>query len=292
MATETDFVRREQVRLIVADIPFLAGDIAARTGILCIGISNFTWDWILALLLAGDSTLDLLRQSYGKFDYYLRLPFSHPLEVSSPEATRVESGGHLAATKPCTIEVPLVATRSQQAAELVLERLGLDPGDTRCRVFLGMRAPVSGAVLAAAARANPEFCFLSRESYGCPLPENVRRVPQPDLTYHDVLAVSDAVVSKLGYGTVSACVANRTGILFPAREGFREDGLLREGAARYLRARELPLQDFLTGAWGPHLRALQALREPAERLEINGADVCADILEAKMQECSGTTLEQ
>jgi L-arabinokinase len=101
-----------------------------------------------------------------------------------------------------------------------------------------------------------------------------------------VLAASDAVISKLGYGTVSACVANRTAILFPAREGFREDALLREGATRFLRAQELPLQDFLTGAWGPHLRALQALREPVERLELNGADLCADILATKMQECS------
>ena len=30
----------------MADIPFLAGDIAAAAGIPIIAITNFTWDWI------------------------------------------------------------------------------------------------------------------------------------------------------------------------------------------------------------------------------------------------------
>ena len=34
------------IDLIVADIPPMAGDIAAVLGVPCIAIANFTWDWI------------------------------------------------------------------------------------------------------------------------------------------------------------------------------------------------------------------------------------------------------
>ena len=46
LAREVAFVREQNAELIVADIPAIAGDIAYETGVPCVGISNFTWDWI------------------------------------------------------------------------------------------------------------------------------------------------------------------------------------------------------------------------------------------------------
>ena len=43
---ESAYVREVVPQLIIADIPAIAGDVARASGIPCIGISNFTWDWI------------------------------------------------------------------------------------------------------------------------------------------------------------------------------------------------------------------------------------------------------
>ena len=73
LAAEVAAIRRLGASLIVADIPFLAGDVAAETGVPCIGISNFTWDWIYENLFAGDhryeavagSIVEQLREDVG-----------------------------------------------------------------------------------------------------------------------------------------------------------------------------------------------------------------------------------
>src|SRR5438874_914229 len=46
LADELAAVRAIGPRLIVADVPFLAGDVAAAAGVPCLAVSNFTWDWI------------------------------------------------------------------------------------------------------------------------------------------------------------------------------------------------------------------------------------------------------
>ena len=74
----------------------------------------------------------------------------------------------------------------------------------------------------------------------------------PELSFADLLAASDVVISKLGYGMVAACVANGTSLLFPTRSGFREDIALRQGAQRYLRSYEISAERF-TPATGRHI---------------------------------------
>src|SRR5690349_7968097 len=43
---EVRFAQSQRPDLIVADVPAMAGDVAAALGIPCIAIANFTWDWI------------------------------------------------------------------------------------------------------------------------------------------------------------------------------------------------------------------------------------------------------
>src|SRR6266702_479847 len=76
VATEMGFLRQNKIQLILADIPFLAGDIAAAAGIPIIAITNFTWDWIYEPYF-GDKP-DLLREiekSYSKIPTLLKIPF-------------------------------------------------------------------------------------------------------------------------------------------------------------------------------------------------------------------------
>jgi hypothetical protein len=52
IAAELAVLRGLKPRLIVADVPFLAGDVAAAAGVPCVGMSNFTWDWIVEPFVA------------------------------------------------------------------------------------------------------------------------------------------------------------------------------------------------------------------------------------------------
>jgi hypothetical protein len=126
---EAEFLRRNDAKLVVADIPFLAGDAAQAARIACLAVGNFTWDWIFepfATNSAARQMVEEIRQSYRKMDALLHLPLGHEVGCFKQ-----------------VIEVPLLATRSQQDRGTTLGRLGLDPADARPRVLIAMRGGVS-----------------------------------------------------------------------------------------------------------------------------------------------------
>jgi hypothetical protein len=131
-AEEIRFAAGQQIDLIVADIPPMAGDIAAVLGVPCIAIANFTWDWIYEPY--ATEYLQHLRQGYSRMQVLLRLPFS--------QSSRLD-------VFPTIVEAPLIARKAQVRGK---------PGN---RVLLGSRAQVSAAALAAAAASAPEYDFVT-----------------------------------------------------------------------------------------------------------------------------------
>jgi hypothetical protein len=180
------------------------------------------------------------------------------------------------------LDVGLVAPRGELRPEDALRRLGIEENDRRTRVYVGLRAAVHPDTLRRAAEASPNCLFLHLGADDIDSPGNVLGVPPgAGLAFPDIVAISHTVVSKLGYGIVSTCVASGVGLLFPPRVGFREDVGLRAGARRYLRSRELPIDDFHGGDWAPHLRALHGQPRPAETLAPDGASRCAAMIAAE-----------
>ena len=94
----------------------------------------------------------------------------------------------------------------------------------------------------------------------------------------DLLRACDVVESKLGYGIVADCIANGTALLFPPRQGFREDELTRERAPAFMRLREIPPADYESGAWSAPLRSLLESPAPPGAPATDGAEVCAALL--------------
>lgn len=263
VAAEASFVRREGIDLIVADIPWLAGYIAEAGGVPCLGIGNFTWDWIYEPYLTDDARwaplLEWVRGGYSRMGAFLRLPFGHPV------------GGFRR-----VVEMPLVARHRFADRGTARQSLQIDPGETRRLVLLGMRGSAQVELLDAAARAGPDYLFICPETVAGSRPVNVLPVgPETGLGFPDLLAACDVVVGKLGYGLLAEVVTTGTAILYPPRVGFREDDLLRAAAARYSRARTIPMADFQAGRWSPHLEELFALHPPSLRLEPTGAEACA-----------------
>jgi hypothetical protein len=267
---EAAFVRARGIRLIAADIPFLAGEVAHATGIPCWAVGNFTWDWIYEPVADPAAHGDLvaqIRRGYERMDGLLSIPFRH-------EMTQFRQ----------VIDVPLIAARPRLARDQALLRLGLSDTDRRPRVLAAMRGGIPLATLEHAARQCPEALFLLWAHPGDTRAANVISIPPgAGLTFHDVLQTVDAVVTKVGHGIITDCIAMGVAILWPPRSGFREDAMLMRLAGPYLRHRPIGLEAYRGGEWAADLRALLACARPAATLPANGAQVVADVLLARLE---------
>lgn len=243
---EIEFAYRERVTLIVADIPAMAGYVAAELGVPCIGISNFTWDWIYEPY--APEYLSKLEGGYHRMTVLLRLPFA--------QTTRLDAFREI-------IDVPLVARKS--VTRKSTRQIG--PPETfptgRMRVLLGSRAEISPEALANAAAACPEFELTSVE---------------PGIPFEERFAACDLVIAKLGFSMLAECIANRKPLLYPPRKSFREEGILQKNAGLHIPAMPIPLDDFYSGTWAPYLRELVTKTMPRLSIRTDGAEYCANFL--------------
>ncbi len=96
------------------------------------------------------------------------------------------------------------------------------------------------------------------------------------LEYEDLVAASDVVVSKPGYGIVSECIANGPALLYTSRGRFAEYDVLVAEMPRVLRCRFLPQEDLRTGCWTDAVTSVLRQPPPPATLDTNGATVVAD----------------
>ncbi len=254
-AVELAWLAEREMALIVADFPPLAGEIAAEAGLPCVGIGNFTWDWIYEPLLAGherrQTWQNWIRTGYGRMQTMLRLPFSH--------ASGLEMFGEVQA-------MPLAVRRATRNRAEALEQLDIEARDERRRVVLAMRGRIPLAARERAARENPDCLFLHFETDDALHAENMQAVElTPSINFTDVLQVADVVVSKLGYGILSECIAADKAILCPPRRRFREDEIFDREAAKYVRLLGISQSAFAGGDWR-FARAAACLAAPGGRL--------------------------
>ena len=269
IADEVALVRRLKPELIVADIPFLAGDVAAEAGVPCMGISNFTWDWIYENLFGDDPRYAPLGRaiadSYAKMSPLLELPF-----------------GQTCPAIPRKVAVPPIALQSQRDPVEILAQLGIAPDDRRPRVLIGTRGALFPDILTRAAADAGEFLFLCPHESAAAVPPNGLAIPLgPGLDFSDVLKISDVVVSKLGYGMISECICSQTRLVWPPRDGFAEDDIVAAEAPKYVPILRMPIEAYQAGQWGTSLREAIQLPAAKHRLVTNGAQVCAAAIEAE-----------
>ncbi|MBI4907209.1 MAG: hypothetical protein HY820_26530 [Acidobacteria bacterium] len=263
---EVEFVREQGVRRIVADIPFLAGEIAGSAGVECIGISNFTWNWILEPYLreAGDTdSLSVIEGAYGNMR-----------ELWQPGLSQPDSLGVFRRVR----QVPAIARKRRLDPKSVRERLGIEHDAYRAVVFVASRGRLGMDTLLRAATGAPEFLFLVAGEVPAGL-ANVRSVALTrELNFSEVVGASDVVVSKLGYGTVVECMSAGKRLLYPPREGFAEDEVTEREAPRFLNLAPIPLTDYAGGEWRTYVEALLRQPPPREVTNCRGAEVCAEML--------------
>ncbi len=236
---EAAWIRNNGVRVIYADIPFVAGFVGREAGVPVIAASNFLWNWILD----GEPGIEVIADGYRLCTLGLRYPLSH------------DEGWDIF---PRSEQVPLVTPLSRRDRREIRAELGL-ADERRPVVLVGGRATVD----AAAVDDLHQFVFLQNDSLS---------------NFHDLIRATDAVVTKAGYSIVAECIAEGKPVLYPPRSGFREEGMLIAAAERLTPMVPISEEDWREGRWGDGLRRLLRMPPPRDRIDTHGAETCAEIL--------------
>ena len=268
ISREVEVIRAAAADLVLGDIPPLACAAAHVAGVPSIAIGNFTWDWIYQgypqFERLAPGVVQQIADAYARATLALRLPFS---------------GGF--ASMPRVEPMPLVARHARVPRHITRERLKLD---ATLPVVLASFGGHGGSVSLDKAAASGAFVLVvtDYEASKAGVPHsNLRVIPadtlrRAELSYTDLLGAADVVVSKLGYGIVSECIASRVPLLYTFRGRFVEQDIFLDEMPAVLRCRYIDAQDLRDGDWAEAVQALLTQPEPTRVMPTNGAEVVAD----------------
>lgn len=262
LAEEVDFLAGEAVSAIVSDVAFLPFLAAERRGIPSLGIGNFTWDWIYGSYRHLDSGWEPLigwvREGYRRCGLFLELPMHGDCSVC-----------------PNRRSVPLVCRRASRDPSETQKLLGIDGG--RRHYLVSFADLHLGAEAGRRLEAIRDARFLFKHPLTLSA-ANSRSLDGLPLSYADVVAAVDGVITKPGYGIVSDCLAHGTPMVYTDRGVFPEYEVLVEAIRENLASVYLPSEDLYAGRWQTALDDLSRTGRRTPAIRLDGADVCAEII--------------
>lgn len=265
VADEATLLREHDCRLVIADAPPLACTATATAGLPSIVIGNFTWDWIYeayaeTFAVHAPGVLPLIRDAYASAAAGWRLPMH---------------GGF--ATVPNVTDLPFVARHATRKKAQVLRALQI-PSDKPLALASFGGYGLDGFDLGSVDCRERWTIVATGRTMPDRVPGGVAFVHEGwiydrGLRYEDIVAAVDVVVTKPGYGIISECVANTTGMLYTSRGNFPEYGVMVREMPRVVRCVYLDQASLLSGRWLEALEALRAAPPPPETPATNGAQV-------------------
>jgi L-arabinokinase len=259
---EAAFLQQARADVVVGDVPPLAFAAAHRAGVPSLAIANFTWDWIYegfpGFEADAPDVLESIRREYAKATSALRLPFH----------------GGFAAMASVVEDIPLIGRASKLSRADARAALGLDSARPVVLASFGNYG-VSLDYDAVASRNHFTLVVIDETPRTAHHPRltywSMTELRARGLWYEDVVAASDVVAGKPGYGIVSECVANGTALLYTSRGRLAEYDLMVEEMPLYLRCRYLDQARLQSADWSEAIEALIGQADPPERLRLDGA---------------------
>ncbi|KAG0472232.1 hypothetical protein HPP92_016778, partial [Vanilla planifolia] len=173
------------------------------------------------------------------------------------------------------IDVPLVVRRLHKSRAEVRKELGL--GDDVKLVIFNFGGQPAGWTLKQNWLPVGWLCLVCGASEKQVLPPNFIRLAKDAYT-PDLIAASDCMLGKIGYGTFSEALAYKLPFVFVRRDYFNEEPFLRNMLEYYQGGVEMIRRDLLTGRWKSYLERALTLT-PCYDGGINGGEVAARILQ-------------
>ncbi len=244
-ATEIEFLRRNQIDLIIADAPFLVIDFAAHTSIPAICITNFDWHYIYSRLFADDVSmlpvLNLIWSLYRRFDASFCLPFSTQDSVAALANTT--ECGLLARAKKSYVNIRQKLNWPQETQILLVMFGGEGSMDLDYEVLC---AAFSGKVISIETEVKAT---------------NHHQVNKED-DFLDLIYNADIVICKPGYSTLAEAVQFGKFIVYCPRYNYPEEIALLEGLKDYPNCLKLDSLKLTVNQW----KRVFAKTEPSHKL--------------------------
>ncbi|KAG2614045.1 hypothetical protein PVAP13_4KG375902 [Panicum virgatum] len=256
LRAESEWLSSIKADLVVSDVVPVVCRAAADMGVRSVCIANFSWDFIYAeyIMEAGyhdRSIVWQIAEDYAHCDILLRLPGYGPM----PAFRNV-------------IDVPLVVRGLRKSRSEVRKELGLEE-NAKVLVFNFGGQP-AGWKLKQEWLPDGWICLVCGASNSQDVPPNFIKLAKDAYT-PDVLAASDCMLGKIGYGAASEVLAYKLPLVFVRRDYFNEEPFLRNLLEHYQNSIEMIRSDFLTGHWKPYLLRALTLR-PCYNGPINGGE--------------------
>ncbi|EXC32767.1 hypothetical protein L484_019881 [Morus notabilis] len=263
LATEVQWLNSIKADLVVSDVVPVACRAAADAGIRSVCVTNFSWDFIYAeyVMAAGyhhRSIVWQIAEDYSHCEFLIRLPGYCPMPAFRD-----------------VIDVPLVVRRLHKSRKEVRKELGI--GEDVKLAILNFGGQPAGWKLKEEFLPSGWLCLVCGASESQELPPNFIKLAKDAYT-PDLIAASDCMLGKIGYGTVSESLAFKLPFVFVRRDYFNEEPFLRNMLEFYQAGVEMIRRDLLTGHWKPYLERALTLR-PCYEGGINGGEVAAQILQ-------------
>ena len=256
IAGEVNFIRQNQVGLILADIPPLAAVIAKTAGIPCWMMSNFGWDFIYRDW-GGEfvEIADQIVECYQKCDRLFRLPLHEPMSAF-PTITDVGlTGGTPHYTEEHLRQAFNLTTPPERTILLTFGGLGLQ------------QIPYHNL------ERFPDWQFITFDQQAPTLP-NLLQVTNHQYRPVDLMPVCGRVLSKPGYSTFAEALRLNLPIISITREDFAESFVLLEGIQNYGEHQILTPAEFFQGDWEFLSQPLQPPRQ-SQPLAKDGTEAIA-----------------
>jgi L-arabinokinase len=257
---ERRFIAENDIAVVAADIPAIPLAAAQRTGVPNVAIGNFSWDWIYADYAKDNPRwkffVEKFRAVYAKTDLLLRLPFAPPMEQF-----------------PNRKDIPLLASPGAARRKKLAALTGSDEKKPWVLLsFTSLNLNFQALENIRALSARYEFFCVEPLQF-----ENscIHSISRNAVSFADILASCDIVISKPGFGLVSECIANRKPLIYSDRGDFAEYPYLVEGIEKHLRNIHLPVARLYAGDFSQALEGIKSAPEPAVHLATGGAEMLA-----------------
>jgi L-arabinokinase len=253
LEAEVDFLRSDQFIAVVSDIPALPIAAASKAGLPAIGVSNFTWDWLIEPWCASEEMhlVDELRADYATGTIQLCLPFG-------PDRSSF----------PAWEAAPLISRRARIPRARVRDLLGISDGPVALVCPGGWTADEWPAIEARAGRFEVVTVNNLPVTSTGPCRDLGNELPF-DITMPDLIAAADVVLGKPGYGLASECLTHRVPFAMIERPNFRETPYVVSRMRDLGRCSSMTLETFFSGQWESTLE--EAIADDSDWQELEPA---------------------
>ena len=256
IAQEAEYLKDNNISLILADVPALAVPIAHAAGIPCWMMSNFGWDFIYRDWGAEFAPIvTWIEKYYHNCDRLFRLPLAEPMSIF-----------------PNITEVGLTGSTPRFDAQELRHKFALSaPQEKTVLLTFG------GLGLQATPYHNlehfPDWQFITFDQAAPNLP-NLLKVADKTLRPLDFMPICGRIFSKPGYSTFSEALCCDVPIVSLTREGFAEAEVLLQGIQNYSPHQIIDTEEFFKGDWNFLHQDILPPRK-SEQLAKDGAETIA-----------------